>query len=212
MRLPWDANVSKGIAMVQKAYYLALFVVASVFVAGVVAGGNLSEKRQDKREIRQNKTELGATSTALARLSGTVDSWVKANLRGDDEKAQYYEESISRQVQADIASSRQLVNRYEAEVRRSNKEYHRPYRFRVARHDDRVDFHDDVKDLDHAKQLLAVKERLVSAFNRTAVFSNRYRLVGDYMETMRRELNLTRAELAEDMNELHEDRVEGHRK
>ncbi len=40
---------------------------------------------------------------------------------------------------------------------------------------------------------------------RTDAFSNKYRLLGDYIDLLRRELGMTRLELAEDIKERHED-------
>jgi len=196
--------------MTPKRYHLIFIILVLAFASGAAAG-NYLEKKQDKREIRQDKMELVATSAALARLSGTIDRWVEANLTGHNKKAHRYEESILEQIQADIASSRRQLERYEAEVRSSAKEYNLLHQSRAARHDDRVDLRDDVKDLHLTGRLLKEKERLASALHKVATFSNKYRLLGDYMEVMRRELGMAKVELVEDANELREDRVEGRR-
>jgi len=196
--------------MTPKRYHLIFIILVLAFASGAAAG-NYLEKKQDKSEIRQDKMELVATSAALARLSGTIDRWVEANLTGHNKKVHRYEESILEQIQADIASSRRQLERYEAEVRSSAKEYNLLHQSRAARHDDRVDLRDDVKDLHLTGRLLKEKERLASALHKVATFSNKYRLLGDYMEVMRRELGMAKVELVEDANELREDRVEGRR-
>ncbi len=196
--------------MTPKRYHLIFIILVLAFASGAAAG-NYLEKKQDKKETRQDKKALGATSVAIDRLSGTIDRWVEANLTGYNKKANSYEESIFEQIQADIASSRQQLERYEAEVRSSAKEYNLLHQSRAARHDDRVDLRDDVKDLHLAGRLLKEKERLASSLRKVATFSNKYRLLGDYMEVMRRELGMAKVELVEDANELREDRVEGRR-
>lgn len=197
--------------MTQKRYHLIFIIIVLAFACSAPAVGNNLEKKQDKREIRQDKKELGATSATLDRLSGTIDRWVEANLTGHNKKANRYEESILEQIQADIASSRQQLERYEAEVRSSAREYKSLHQSQATRHDDRVDLRDDVKDLHLAKRLLKEKERLASSLRKVATFSNKYRLLGDYMEVMRRELGMAKVELVEDADELREDRVEGRR-
>ncbi len=194
--------------MTQKRYHLIFIILVLTFASGAAAG-NYLEKKQDKRDIRQDKKELRATSAALARLSGTVDRWVEANLTGHNKKARGYEESILEQIQADIVSSKQQLERYEAEVSSSAKEYNRPHQSRVVRHDDRADLHDDAKDLHLARQLLKEKERLALSLRKVTAFSNKYRLLGDYMDVMQRELGIIKVELVEDAKEFREDRVEG---
>lgn len=197
--------------MIRKRYHLIFIILVLSFASGAAAVGNDLEKKQDKSEIRQDKMELVATSATLDRLSGTIDRWVEANLTGNNKKANSYEESILEQIQADIASSRRQLERYEAEVRSSAKEYNLLHQSRAARHDDQADLRDDVKDLHLAGRLLKEKERLASSLHKVATFSNKYRLLGDYMEVMRRELGMAKVELVEDANELREDRVEGRR-
>jgi len=197
--------------MTPKRYHLIFIILVLAFASGAAAAGNDLERKQDKREIRQDKKGLGATSATLDRLSGTIDRWVEANLTGHNKKARSYEESILEQIQVDIVSSRQQLERYEAEVHSSAREYNRPHQSKMARHDDRVDLRDDLKDLHLTKRLLKEKERLASSFRKVTAFSNKYRLLGDYMEVMRRELGMAKVELVEDANELREDRVEGRR-
>ena len=197
--------------MTPKRYHLIFTIIVLAFASGAATAGNDLEKKQDKSEIRQDKMELVATSAALARLSGTIDRWVEANLTGHNKKANRYEESILEQIQADIASSRRQIERYEAEVRSSAREYKSLHQSQAARHDDRADLRDDVKDLHLAGRLLKEKERLASSLRKVTAFSNKYRLLGDYMEVMRRELGMAKVELVEDANELREDRVEGRR-
>jgi len=196
--------------MTRKRYHLIFIILVLAFTSGAAAG-NYLEKKQDKSEIRQDKMELVATSAALARLSGTIDRWVEANLTGHNKKANSYEESIFEQIQADIASSQRQLERYEAEVHSSAREYNSLPQSRAARHDDRADLRDDVKDLYLAGRLLKEKERLASSLRKVTTFSNKYRLLGDYMEVMRRELGMAKVELVEDVNELREDRVDGRR-
>lgn len=197
--------------MTPKRYHLIFIIIILAFASGAATAGNYLEKKQDKREIRQDKKELGTTSATLDRLSGTIDRWVEANLIGHNKKAHSYEESILEQIQADIASSHGQLERYEAEVRSSAREYKSLHQSQAARHDDRADLRDDVKDLHLAGRLLKEKERLASSLRKVVAFSNKYRLLGDYMEVMQRELDITKIELVEDANELREDRVEGRR-
>lgn len=192
-------------------YNFIFFIVTVAFATVTLAGGNYWEKRGDKQEIQQEKKELGTTSTTVKRLTHNIDLWVDANLKGHGKKADKYEQTIFELIEGDIASSRRLAERYEAEVRSSTTEYNRSHTSRAERRDDRADLRDDVKDLHRAWQFLKVKERLASSLHRTTAFSNKYRLFGDYAEVLRCELGMARVELAEDINEHYKDRVEGHR-
>jgi hypothetical protein len=192
-------------------YYLTVILILAALGGRVFAGESQSEKRQGKKEIRQDKKELATTKTAAKRLIHNIDLWVDASLNGHDKRAGKYEQAIFELIDADIASSRRQVERYENEVRSSEVEYNQQHIPGVARRDDRTDLRDDVKDLHQALQYLRVKERLASSLRRTDAFSNKYRLFGDYTELLRHEFGLTRVELAEDVKELHEDRVEGRR-
>jgi len=208
-----DTGVSKGTGMMQKRSHAMLFVILTVsaFGAGTVWGGRFQEKKQDRQEIRNDKREQRTTKATFVQLSKTVDRWVEANLKGDDKRVKRYEQAILNQIRDDIVSSQRLVDRYDAEIRRSAKECQGTHSSQADRHDNRADLRDDVKDLYRARQLLKIKERLASTLSRTATFSNKYRLLGDYLETLRRELGMVRVELVEDVNEFHEDRAERHR-
>ena len=58
----------------------------------------------------------------------------------------------------------------------------------------------------NAEGLLRTKLRLKASFVHSTTFSAKYRLLGDYVEVLRNQLGIVRVELAEDLEELKEDR------
>jgi len=194
--------------MRSKRYYI-IFIIALVFAVKITAGESSWERRQDRKEICQAAQELRNTKVAFDQLICTINLWHDANLKQDNKMIRKYEAAIFELIRTDLASSRRVVQQHEAEVRRSAREYNRPYNTRVGSRDDRNDLHDDVQDHYRASQLLKRKEHLAASLFRATAFSNKYRLLDDYAEVLRRELGMNRIEIAEDVHEIHEGWVEG---
>lgn len=176
-----------------------------LLLATTLLAGSRPEKAADRREIRQDKNELYQTGVAMERLTTTMDNWVDANLQGKDKDVDRLEKVILQQIETDIAASRQQIERAETEVISSRREYHPRYQSAASRHDNRLDLKDDVRDLTVTRKLLKAKQQIAASLQKTAAFSNKYRLLGDYIDLLRRELGMTRLELAEDIKERRED-------
>ena len=65
---------------------------------------------------------------------------------------------------------------------------------------------DNKNDLGKAKQLLGAKKRLAITWANSDAFSNKYRLINDYLDVLRRQTGQERIVLAEDTEEPPNDR------
>ncbi|HWR83499.1 MAG TPA: hypothetical protein VN285_09360 [Candidatus Deferrimicrobium sp.] len=190
--------------------FIVIAIVCSL-PAAVRGEGNFRDPRLDRREIRQDRREQRQTDSIQFRLSAAKDLWVEANLKDDEDDIRTHEGIIRDVISIDIDVSRQTVARFQSEALRSAAEFYEGHEHPFTRIDDRLDKRDDVRDLRRARQLLAAKEGLAEAFTKTDAFSNKYRLLEDYLDILRREQGLVQTEVAEDGRELREDRVEGRR-
>lgn len=143
------------------------------------------------------------------RLSYAVDLWYDAVLKGDDDLVIERQVIILGLLQQDLDSSDYVLGAFERLLHR-------------ATHDAlQLDTSESLKDdypllerLDrevytHARQDFKVKERIFSAIQRTPALSNKYRLMSDYIEVLRRQVGLPRLKLAmkRDTNDLGQEKL-----
>jgi len=180
--------------------------LAALALGGTALAGGKMEKKQDRVEIGKDKQHLEAVQTNLKRLSHVVDLWHDANLKGDQGSIGQCSRDLYQILQEDITATQAMVSACEREVNRSAREFKSGDRRWTEKVDDRSDLADDNNDLVKAKQMLGAKKRLLKSWTNSQAFSNRYRLVNDYLDLMRNQAGLERMELVEDIGELHEDR------
>jgi len=137
------------------------------------------------------------TEASLVKLSHFIDLWHDANLKGNKKNIFSFEQDIIAVAQFDIRTSQQFVDFKEKEQNN--------YEMKNAQ----------VKDfgrnnLNKMSSILQAKKRLLGSFTRTNSFSNKLRLMGDYQELMRRELDLSRVKLAEDWEGMVDELQEEH--
>ena len=193
----------KGKSRLVAAVMMAIIMVASLGMQAF-AGKSKFEAKNSRFEIKLSKQELKQTTKTAKKLAHGIDLWHDANLKSDDALIGKYEDNIQAIINSDIQHSHKLVNRFEAEVNRSAGEYKKNDGSRASRVDDGRDFRDDVRDLKKARELAKVKEKLYYAIKHSESFSNKYRLLNDYIDLLSRELGINRVELAEDVGEWKE--------
>lgn len=186
-------------------FITALFLLLA---AGVTAGPT-AEKVADKQEIKTDHKFIKQTQKTLNELDRAIDLWHDANLKGAEKKIILAQQKIKEILQADITASWDRIGESEVEVFKSAEESKATSGNGAARSDDRVDLRNDIKDLKQAKMIVKTKERLYSSIEKSKAFSNKYRLLGDYTDVLKKQLGLSRIELAEDRAELKEDRGPG---
>ena len=175
---------------------LALLLVC-LLSAGMSWAGD--DKAQAKKEIRQDKREIAQTRLVLDEFKQAIDRWHMANLEGDPDKIERHQNKLFGLIRADIKKSHVGVQKRELEAGRSAGDLE-GRNIREERHDLRV----DLANLKVARQLVMAKEKLFFAVKRSKSFSNRYRLLNDYVELLQRELGVVRMELAEDIAEARQ--------
>lgn len=121
-------------------------------------------------------------------LNLAIDHWYDAILSGDDGQAHKCEKQLLKTLKADINRSQEQVQRLSSQL--TSPEAKSPV----------VDSSlNPLKDsLEQLKTLLTTKQMLVDAIARTDALSNKYRLLGDYVGLLRREVGLPKLKLAVD--------------
>ena len=194
--------------MVRRLVLLAAGLVLALAVSGL-AGDNSAVSNPVKKEFRFDVKETERTAMVMKNLSHEIDLWHDAALKRNGKRIRTHEKRIFDMIQEDIQARDRVIYRYENEVGRSVKEVvAEPGPVVAAPAIEKRAAVDDIKDLRQAKQLVKAKELLFDSIKRTETFSNRYRLLGDYLEIVKRESRLNTVELAEDGRELKRDSFE----
>ncbi len=167
-----------------------LLVVALVFL--IVAGVSASEKHDNDSDVVSGKKNyLPESSLTLVKLSHFTNLWHDATLKGDKNKVRQLENDILALIRVDINASHKFVDGQKTALKEGDK-------LRL------LSYVKNTEDLQEFELLLKVKKRLVGSISKTSVFSNKYRLLGDYREILRREVDLTRFELVEETDDFIE--------
>jgi hypothetical protein len=183
-----------------------LVLVFSVFVS---AGDSGVESAVAKKEFRFDVREAERTATVEKNLSHEIDLWHDSALKRNGKRMRSHEKRIFDIIQDDLQARDRLIYRYENEAARSAKDVMQESGPTVvAPAVEKRRAVNDIKDLRQARQLLKAKELLFDSIKRTDTFSNRYRLLGDYLEIVKRESRLNMVELAEDGRELNKESFE----
>ncbi|MFH1686923.1 MAG: hypothetical protein ABIE70_05305 [bacterium] len=165
-----------------------------------------AQQNADSREIAKDRQSLEAGKSRIKQLSHLIDLWHDANLKGDQSKIDQLAQQLEEMLHRDMDATARAISQAQAEKARSAREFHRGHRHWSEKVDDKRDLSDDIHDADQLRETLKVKKRLAASISKSPAFSNRYRLLGDYMDVMRHEVGMTRLELAEDIGELDQDR------
>ncbi len=188
--------------MVRRLFLLAAGLVLALVVSGI-AGDNQTVSNPVKKELRFDVRETERTSLVIKNLSHEIDLWHDASLKRNSKRMKAHEKRIFDMIQDDIQARDRVIYRFENEAGRSIKGVvSEPGPVAAAPAMEKHQAVDDIKDLRQAKQLVKAKELLFDSIKRTDTFSNRYRLLGDYLEIVNREHRLNTVELAEDGREL----------
>jgi hypothetical protein len=177
-------------------YLLFVSSIVFIWIGGSVIADSYPQGGQSKEENQSLKKNTQAT---LEQLDRNIDLWHKANLRGNSKEIRRYEEDIFNLVRTDLAETRQLVEALQVGASSINNSADQSKKHRKA------------ENLQEAKLRLQLKEQLAASLFRTNAFSNKYRLLGNYMEVLRSELGATQTQLAEGNSEHLQDRKEGRR-
>lgn len=136
-------------------------------------------------------------NTTYQLLDHTTDLWHDAVLKGNERQANFYlveiNDIITEDIQTDRLQMKMVVRQIEHFYRQQSSENLNLVAGSV-----------ETEDIIRYKEFLPlisaninVKEELYQSMNRTDAFSNKYRLLGDYKDLLRRELGMPRLNVAE---------------
>ncbi len=136
---------------------------------------------------------IGATAgESIGDLIQLINLWHDANLKADSDQIVKWERRIIEFFRRDIEQTR-----WRYEVCRKRTEGFTSRAKGVPLTAEQLEVLDDLADVD---QWLKVKKRLLKGFENSQAFSNRYRLVGDYLQVLRMEHDQTQVKMAENQD------------
>lgn len=182
----------KGVIMFRK-----FLIVVGLLAATMLAGTTNSDSFARQRELPQPKEEYPQTVEAINKtvssLSHHVDLWHDAILKGDEKAARHWEDELVKIVNGDLEDSKRTVRHY---ARKSSLAG--AVEMNTTK-EENVNRDQDVSTAFRtALSILNTKEQLALSFSRTSAFSNKYRLISDYIEVLRKQLGMQKLKLADE--------------
>ena len=174
--------------------HLVVFVVVATF--GFVSAS---------QESGEDGSLPGVAGTAgshqpeetLEQMSLYYELWVDVNLKGNEEKSAEYEAALIELVGRDVSATELKVRELAERAALSGQETAEPSRKgsgqRVTHSEPAGEERAAFK---QSRSQLSIKETIYHSLGRTDAFSNKYRLLGDYIDLLRRELEMPRLKLA----------------
>lgn len=167
---------------------------SGILVCLLLAGTGLAGSVDKEVNLPEQKQTLKSNLTAgelAEKLSLKYREWVEANLNGAQKESEKLEKSIIQLLNHDMMLSETRVRDLARDAA-------------LARVVDEVDQErptlTEVTEQETAFQqgvaILNTKEALYKTINKSIAFSTKYRLLGDYIDLLRRELQLPRLKLA----------------
>ena len=170
---------------------LALLMLFSMALAdsdqGKAEDSNRVTPEPNLAIIPQNSCEL---------LSYTRDLWHDATLKGDDKKITQHLAEIENILDRDIKAGKQMIKMLaqQAMVKQTGETQsgNNLLDERALKNVPKV----DRELILEFNSIVSTKEILAESIRRTSAFSNKYRLLGDYIQLLRRELDMPRLQFA----------------
>ncbi len=185
--------------MVRRLVFIAAGLILVLALKGL-AGDKGVVSNPVNKEFRFDLRESERTNEVVKNLAHEIDLWHDSALKRNSKRMRSHEKRMFDIIEADIQARDRVIYRFENEAGASVKDVvSAPGPAAVAPAFEKREARDDIKDLRQAKQLVKAKELLFDSIKRTDTFSNRYRLLGDYLEIVKRESRLNSVELAEDV-------------
>ena len=176
-----------------------IIIVALVLVAGVAAV-SAGEKPLTPGYNSQAPQLVYNVNETLNHLKRHIDLWHDANLKGDADKISLYEGVLKDIINDDIAQSKKTVRSLaQLAVLESMSEN--------SEENSSDEFKNPIRTNDRFKNMVSnlnAKKKLADAFNRARAFSNKYRLLGDYVYLLQQELKIVRVEIASEESDESE--------
>lgn len=171
-----------------------LLIGTTLLGADQDASGNLGQKNQPAQNPKQLSFEVNTTSQVLEH---TVDLWHDAVLKGNDKQSDFFFGEICNIITEDIQEN-------DIQMKMLVREIEYMYRENSSEGENLIEANHNDKKIDEYKKYLpiisssiCIKEELFRALSRTNAFSNKYRLLGDYKNLLRKELGMPKLQVAD---------------
>jgi len=167
-----------------KSFFLSV-CIGTLLISPLMAGQPEPDTAVPIEDLgNQQPTDCRNAGATLVKLSHFVSLWREANLNDDANRAGQYEMELTDMLRTDIRQCMAQIDKCKQQLC-SNVETGSVST--VSAGDlQRAVLLDNMQDAD---SLLKTKKRLLGAIIHSSAFSNKFRLLGDYMELLRRELD-----------------------
>lgn len=185
-----------------------LIIISGVILLVVINGiaGDESEKVwNDFVQIQHDRQEIRQTGATLVKISHFIDLWHDAALKGNNSLMYQRQREIIEIIQSDLAQSYRYLDKNEKDWDQSVNQDSKKSLGNDGVQKTRAEVWNKQVDLKEARSIVKTKQYIAGAISRTTAFSNKFRLLGDYQELLRKELNINHIELAENVIEVTED-------
>ena len=177
--------------------YLVVFVAMMLLVfAGSALADEGGVQAAASERVDDATVDLAKPTSTPDLLEFTMNRWHEAVLNGNTRQARSYENELIQLVTDNVQSDRRLLQKISrfglAGVDRSDEDSPN-----MLEDDQRTTL--TRKDKAAIRQLVSVistKQMLLNSIKRSRSFSNKYRLLGDYINLLRKELNMPRLKFA----------------
>lgn len=179
--------------MSRKVLFSYLVAIASLAAVPLNAADNPAENRVIPEPLK----EYYYSGLAPNRLAYVVDLWYDAVLKGDQPRVSAREKDLLKLIQQDIDSTNIVLEQFRQLLWQAQVAS-------VVMPDTGHSLSDDLPLLEYLDRdrysyeldLCKTKEKLVAAIRHSNAFSNKYRLISDYIEVLRRQIGLPKLKLA----------------
>jgi hypothetical protein len=170
-----------------------------VFGAALILMGTATAG--EKQEENTGKTygppvKLFELKTTCDRLSHSVDLWHDANLKGNEDAVVKYFDEMLVMIDQDIVASRRMLKLFAQQRLLEHATNDVEQRNLLENRENQAELDADRKAIEQLAALINTKTAVRDAIGRSDVFSNKYRLLGDYINLLRKELNIPKVKMA----------------
>ena len=174
-----------------------LTMAAILALAGLAfAGDKGNGESKSAVNIPGPLQEYYYTGLEPERLAYCIDLWYDAALKGDNSKAAKYEKLIHDILRSDLDSTRQALSLFGRQLDESQRaEFTQdsdiPLNYKFS-----PEILEAQELYDQEWESYKAKEKLVGTIRNSGSYSNKYRLMSDYIEVLRRDIGLPKLKYA----------------
>jgi len=182
-----------------KTIILSLTVFSLLAVSAFA--GSKNESKQVNQSPQKEKMQIRYTVVSLNNLTMAIDFWHDANLRGDKKEAATRLNEIMQILEEDVRNTAQAVSYAKLEMSYSKEESKQKQSTQMTELEKKYTLQDNRDELNLENRYLKSKRLILQSIKRSESFAYRYRLMADYQQLLRNELELDKVEIAEDLGE-----------